>query len=137
MSAPTTTPPAPAGVSTEAKQRRRLAPDGEVLVGFVGRLAAEKRVEDLRALNGLPGVRVVVIGEGPEDEALRRARTRKIQRSSWITNALLHLPDGPGLAERDRRMACFPEDFGWIHGFDALQSAGGPSSPSPSQARAA
>jgi salicylate hydroxylase len=55
-------------------------------------------------------------------QSLRRARTRKIQRSSWITNALLHLPDGPQLAERDRRVARFPEDFGWIHEFDALQT---------------
>jgi salicylate hydroxylase len=56
-------------------------------------------------------------------QSLRRARTRKIQRSSWITNALLHLPDGSQLAERDRRAARFPEDFGWIHQFDALQTA--------------
>jgi len=71
----------PRGVDTTAfsrthrdvGMRRLLAPAGEVLVGFVGRLAAEKRVEDLRALHGLPGVRVVVIGEGPEGETLRRA----------------------------------------------------------------
>lgn len=56
-------------------------------------------------------------------QALRRARTRKIQRSSWATNALLHLPDGPALAARDRTMAAFPDDFAWIHGFDALRSA--------------
>jgi salicylate hydroxylase len=55
-------------------------------------------------------------------QSLRRARTRKIQRSSWITNALLHLPDGPQLAERDRQVARFPENFGWIHQFDALQT---------------
>jgi len=55
-------------------------------------------------------------------EALRRARTRKIQRSSRVTNDLLHLPDGPTLAERDRRVSRFPEDFGWIHQFDALRS---------------
>jgi salicylate hydroxylase len=53
-------------------------------------------------------------------QAMRRARTRKIQRSSQATNDLLHLPDGPVLAERDRRMSRFPEDFGWIHEFDAL-----------------
>ncbi len=56
-------------------------------------------------------------------QSLRRARTRKIQRSSWATNALLHLPDGPALAARDRKVAAFPEDFAWIHEFDALQSA--------------
>jgi len=56
-------------------------------------------------------------------QSLRRARTRKIQRSSWATNDLLHLPDGPALAERDRKVARFPEDFGWIHEFDALRSA--------------
>ncbi len=64
-------------------------------------------------------------GLGPmlaQYQSLRRARTRKIQRSSWITNGLLHLPDGPQLAERDRRVARFPEDFGWIHQFDALQT---------------
>ena len=56
-------------------------------------------------------------------QSLRRARTRKIQRSSWITNSLLHLPGGPQLAERDQRVTRFPEDFGWIHQFDALQTA--------------
>jgi salicylate hydroxylase len=54
-------------------------------------------------------------------QALRRARTRKIQRSSRVTNDLLHLPDGPALADRDWRVSRFPEDFGWIHGFDALR----------------
>ncbi|CAM3970225.1 Salicylate hydroxylase (plasmid) [Roseomonas mucosa] len=98
---------------------------------------ANTTIEDALTLAELLGRGEAMETVLPRYEALRRARTRKIQRSSWITNALLHLPDGPGLAERDRRMACFPEDFGWIHGFDALQSAGGPSSPSPSQARAA
>ena len=55
-------------------------------------------------------------------QSLRRARNRKIQRSSWVTNAALHLPDGPDLADRDRRVERFPQDFGWIHQFDALQA---------------
>ncbi len=62
-------------------------------------------------------------------QALRRARTRKIQRSSWATNAILHLPDGPALPARDAKVARFPEDFAWIHEFDALQSARGPTQP--------
>jgi salicylate hydroxylase len=53
---------------------------------------------------------------------LRRARTRKIQRSSRVTSDLLHLPNGPALADRDRRMFSFPENFGWIHEFDALHA---------------
>ncbi|MGA4945204.1 glycosyltransferase family 4 protein [Streptomyces cinereoruber] len=53
--------------------RRALAPDGELLVGYVGRLAPEKRVDLLAGACGLPGVRVVVVGDGPSGPALRAA----------------------------------------------------------------
>jgi salicylate hydroxylase len=56
-------------------------------------------------------------------QSLRRARTRKIQRSSWVTNALLHLQDDADLADRDQRVSRFPQKFSWIHQFDALQAA--------------
>ncbi|MFJ4190617.1 glycosyltransferase family 4 protein [Kitasatospora sp. NPDC089509] len=50
---------------------RALAPGGEVLVGYVGRLAPEKRVDLLAAASALPGVRVVVVGDGPSALGLR------------------------------------------------------------------
>ncbi|MFI1567697.1 glycosyltransferase family 4 protein [Streptomyces sp. NPDC020490] len=52
--------------------RRELAPDGELIVGYVGRLAPEKQVELLAGVCGLPGVRVVVTGDGPSLPGLRQ-----------------------------------------------------------------
>ena len=52
--------------------RAQLAPHGEKLVGFVGRLAREKQVQDLAALTALPGVRPVIVGDGPERPRLER-----------------------------------------------------------------
>ncbi|MFE5095895.1 glycosyltransferase family 4 protein [Streptomyces sp. NPDC056638] len=53
--------------------RRRLAPGGERIVGYVGRLAPEKHVELLAGACATPGVRVVVVGDGPSDASLRTA----------------------------------------------------------------
>lgn len=53
--------------------RRELAPNGEVIVGYVGRLAPEKQVELLAGACGLDGVRVVVVGDGPSQAHLTEA----------------------------------------------------------------
>jgi phosphatidylinositol alpha 1,6-mannosyltransferase len=54
----------------DAALRRELAPNGELTVGYVGRLAAEKRVELLAGVHGLEGVRLVIVGDGPCRPAL-------------------------------------------------------------------
>jgi phosphatidylinositol alpha 1,6-mannosyltransferase len=56
-----------------AALRRAWAPRGEVIVGYVGRLAPEKRVGDLARLNAIPGVSTVIVGEGPSEPRLRAA----------------------------------------------------------------
>jgi phosphatidylinositol alpha 1,6-mannosyltransferase len=69
--------------------RRRLAPDGEVLVGYVGRLAAEKQVHLLRHVQGIPGTRLVIVGDGPARARLER----RLRRTGY-----LFPPGAPALA---------------------------------------
>src|SRR5689334_2962692 len=57
----------------DAALRRELAPNGELIVGYVGRLAPEKQVELLAGVCGLEGVRVVVVGDGPSQDHLAEA----------------------------------------------------------------
>lgn len=41
---------------------------------YVGRLGAEKRIKDIRAvMDQCPNVRLAIVGAGPEEEELRRA----------------------------------------------------------------
>jgi phosphatidylinositol alpha 1,6-mannosyltransferase len=56
----------------DAALRGELAPNGEVLAGYVGRLATEKRVDLLAGVTSLPGVRLVIVGGGPAEESLRQ-----------------------------------------------------------------
>jgi len=64
--------PAKKLTSAAEKLRKRLAPHGEVIVGYVGRIAPEKQVERLRALRGLNGVRVAIVGDGPSVPFVKR-----------------------------------------------------------------
>ena len=48
------------------------AAQGELLVGYVGRLATEKRVELLAGITALAGVRLVIVGAGPAEAMLRQ-----------------------------------------------------------------
>jgi phosphatidylinositol alpha 1,6-mannosyltransferase len=54
-----------------AAVRREVAPDGRLLVGYVGRLAPEKELDLLTVLEGDPRLRLVVVGGGPEEQRLR------------------------------------------------------------------
>ena len=45
---------------------------GRLAVGYVGRLAAEKQVHRMEELAGLPGIQLVVVGDGPARSQLER-----------------------------------------------------------------
>ncbi|MBC9821880.1 glycosyltransferase family 1 protein [Terrabacter sp. MAHUQ-38] len=66
--------------------RRELAPSGERLVGYVGRLAPEKEVERLAEVADLPGTRLVVVGDGPSRGAVGAVLTEAVAASTGRPN---------------------------------------------------
>ena len=58
--------------------RAELAPGGELIAGYVGRLATEKRVDLLAGITALDGVRLVIVGGGPAEAALRQQHAGRL-----------------------------------------------------------
>ncbi len=55
-----------------AKIREEVAPSGQRIVGFVGRLAAEKQVDRFSELLGIPNTTFLLVGDGPERPKLEQ-----------------------------------------------------------------
>ncbi|MFC6707989.1 glycosyltransferase family 4 protein [Flexivirga alba] len=60
--------------------RKCLAPNGETIVGYVGRLAPEKELHRLAELADLPGVSLAIVGGGRERDRLEQL----IPRASFL-----------------------------------------------------
>jgi phosphatidylinositol alpha 1,6-mannosyltransferase len=52
--------------------RAQLSPEGEVVIGYVGRVAPEKQVERMSALRDIPGIRLAIVGNGPGMPMVRK-----------------------------------------------------------------
>ena len=50
--------------------RAKWAPNGEQIIGYVGRIAAEKQVHRFAELFNIPNTRFVIVGDGPERSRL-------------------------------------------------------------------
>ena len=66
--------------------RRELAPAGERLVGYVGRLAPEKELERLAEIADVPGTRLVIVGGGPARESVGALLTEAVAAATGRPN---------------------------------------------------
>ncbi|KRE37617.1 glycosyl transferase [Janibacter sp. Soil728] len=66
--------------------KRALAPNGELILGYVGRLAPEKELHRLVELAQLPGTRLVLVGEGPSRNELGARLAEAVASSSGRPN---------------------------------------------------
>ena len=66
--------------------RRTLAPNGEVLLGYVGRIAPEKELHRLVELATIPGSRIVIVGEGPSRTEIGALLSEAVARQSGRPN---------------------------------------------------
>lgn len=80
--------------------RKELGAHDHLIVGFVGRLAAEKQVDRLAELFGIPNVSFLIVGDGPERKKLENLfRYQKVR----FTGKLV----GPELANAYAAMDIF------------------------------
>jgi glycosyltransferase involved in cell wall biosynthesis len=63
-----------------------FAPNGEKIVGYVGRLAAEKQVHRMAELFGTPNTRFVIVGDGPERKRLETEFSNVAGRPMHLIN---------------------------------------------------
>jgi phosphatidylinositol alpha 1,6-mannosyltransferase len=82
--------------SPELRTRWLRSQPDRVLVGYVGRLAPEKRVAALRILQTDPRVRLVIIGDGPQ-----RAELEKVLKGAHFTGMLRGSDLGNAMASLD------------------------------------
>lgn len=82
--------------SPELRTRWLRSQPDRVLVGYVGRLAPEKRVAALRAFRKDPRVRLVIIGDGPQ-----RVELEKVLTGAHFTGMLRGSDLGTAMASLD------------------------------------
>ena len=91
--------PARRGTEPVRRLRTQLAPGGEVLVGYVGRLAPEKELWRLAALTRLPGIRLVLVGDGPSRTSADAVLSPPARAAGALPPAFLGRLEGDALAD--------------------------------------